>query len=69
MNNPFPERVRTIGIAAPASRADRNAYEASAELLRSFGIRLVEGRHLFEPEGKGMRCRIFPHRTGKERRI
>lgn len=53
MNNPFPERVRTIGIAAPASRADRNAYEASAELLRSFGIRLVEGRHLFEPEGKG----------------
>ena len=47
MNNPFPERVRTIGIAAPASRADRADWDASAEILRSFGLRVVEGR-LFE---------------------
>lgn len=49
MNNPFPDSVTTIGIAAPSSAADRGQYEASLELLRSSGIRTVEGGHLFTP--------------------
>ena len=48
MNNPFPLHVKTIGIAAPASGADRSRYEASRKLLDSFGIRIIEGKHLFE---------------------
>lgn len=49
MKNPFPDQVQTIGIAAPASKADRAKYEASANLLRSFGLRVIEGKHLFDP--------------------
>ena len=36
MNNPFPLHVKTIGIAAPASGADRSRYEASE--LKDKGI-------------------------------
>lgn len=49
MNNPFPDSVTTIGIAAPSSAADRGQYETSLELLRASGIRTVEGGHLFAP--------------------
>ena len=48
MNNPFPLHVKTIGIAAPASGADRSRYEASRKLLDSFGICIIEGKYLFE---------------------
>ena len=61
MNNPFPLHVKTIGIAAPASgiimtakvrrRPQPSIYAASCnsrKLLDSFGIRIIEGKHLFE---------------------
>lgn len=47
MKNPFPACVTTIGIAAPSGAADRGQYEASLALLRSFGLRIIEGGNLF----------------------
>ena len=45
--NPFPENIRTIGVAAPAGSADRAKYEESVRLIESFGIRVVSAPHLF----------------------
>ena len=47
MKNPFPIQVKRIGIAAPASSADRSRFECSGAWLRERGIEPVEGGHLF----------------------
>ena len=47
MKNPFPRQVKRIGVAAPASSADRSRFASSGAWLRERGIELVEGEHLF----------------------
>lgn len=45
--NPFPEHIHTIGVAAPAGSADHAKYEESVRLIESFGIRVISAPHLF----------------------
>ncbi len=47
MKNPFPAEVKKIGIAAPASSADRVRYASSRQWMSERGIVLLEAEHLF----------------------
>lgn len=47
MKNPFPKQVKKIGLAAPASSADRNKFEISKACLHECGIETVQADHLF----------------------
>lgn len=47
VKNPFPSSVRKIAVPAPAGIPDRKRLDDSLELLQSFGIETVTGRHVF----------------------
>lgn len=47
--NPFPARIRTIGLVSPASQPNKEEVEAVMEVFRAWGIRPVLAPHALDP--------------------